>query len=72
MTTTDFGLLVRTELLKRGITLTDFARTLGISTAYLSDILRGRREAKEQKQRIAKLLNLEKELKEDKKCKIYK
>lgn len=62
MTTTDFGVLVRTKLLIRGITLTEFARTLGISTAYLSDILRGRRDAKEQKQRIAKLLNLENEL----------
>lgn len=59
MVTTDFGIKVRTELLKREITLTEFARTLGISTAYLSDILRGRRDAKEQKQRIAKLLDLE-------------
>ncbi|MBM2657587.1 helix-turn-helix domain-containing protein [Staphylococcus pseudoxylosus] len=65
MTTTDFGVSVRTELLIRGITLTEFARTLGISTAYLSDILRGRRDAKEQKHRIAKLLNLENELKEE-------
>lgn len=62
MTTTDFGVSVRTELLIRGITLTEFAKTLGISTAYLSDILRGRRDAKEQKQRIAKLLDLENEL----------
>lgn len=61
-TTTDFGVSVRTELLIRGITLTEFAKTLGISTAYLSDILRGRRDAKEQKQRIAKLLDLENEL----------
>lgn len=62
MVTTDFGLLVRTELLKREITLTELANKLGISTAYLSDILRGRRDAKEQKQRIAKLLGLENEL----------
>lgn len=62
MVTTDFGLLVRTELLKRELTLTELADKLGISTAYLSDILRGRRDAKEQKQRIAKLLDLENEL----------
>lgn len=62
MVTTDFGLLVRTELLKRELTLTELAAELGISTAYLSDILRGRRDAKEQKQRIAKLLDLENEL----------
>lgn len=59
MGTTDFGIKVRTELLKREITLTEFAAELGISTAYLSDILRGRRDATEQKQRIAKLLDLE-------------
>lgn len=58
MVTTDFGIKVRTELLKREITLTEFAAELGISTAYLSDILRGRRDATEQKQRIAKLLDL--------------
>lgn len=62
MVTTDFGLLVRTELLKKELTLTELAAELGISTAYLSDILRGRRDAKEQKQRIAKLLDLENEL----------
>lgn len=59
MGTTDFGIKVRTELLKREITLTELAAELGISTAYLSDILRGRRDATEQKQRIAKLLDLE-------------
>ena len=71
MATTDFGLLVRTELFKKGKTLTEFSKELGISSAYLSDILRGRRDAKEQKQRIAKLLNLENQLKEELKCKIY-
>lgn len=65
MATTDFGLLVRTELLRKGKTLTEFSKELGISSAYLSDILRGRRDAKEQKQRIAKLLNLENQLKEE-------
>lgn len=59
MGTTDFGIKVRTELLKRELTLTELAAELGISTAYLSDILRGRRDATEQKQRIAKLLDLE-------------
>lgn len=62
MVTTDFGIKVRTELLKRELTLTELAAELGISTAYLSDILRGRRDATEQKQRIAKLLDLENEL----------
>ena len=40
MATTEFGLRVRTELLKRNITNKQLADMLGISSAYLSDILR--------------------------------
>ena len=36
---------------------------LGISCAYLSDILRGRRDAFEQKKRIAKILEIKEEVK---------
>lgn len=56
--TTDFGLQVRNELLKRNITMKKLADMLEISNAYLSDILRGRRDAPHQKERIAKLLNI--------------
>ncbi|WP_248325942.1 helix-turn-helix transcriptional regulator, partial [Staphylococcus aureus] len=42
MSTTDFGLKVRTELLKRNMTNKQLAEMLEISSAYLSDILRGR------------------------------
>lgn len=49
MSTTDFGLKVRTELLKRNMTNKQLAEMLEISSAYLSDILRGRRDAFEQK-----------------------
>ncbi|HDW7794745.1 TPA: helix-turn-helix transcriptional regulator, partial [Staphylococcus aureus] len=55
MSTTDFGLKVRTELLKRNMTNKQLAEMLEISSAYLSDILRGRRDAFEQKKRIAKI-----------------
>lgn len=57
--TTDFGLQVRSELLKRNITMKKFSEMLGISNPYLSDILRGRRDAPKQKEKIAKLLNIE-------------
>lgn len=63
MPTTEFGLKVRTELLKRNMSSKQLADMLGISGAYMSDILRGRRDAFEQKKRIAKIL----EIKEDSK-----
>lgn len=57
--TNSFGMDVKIALMKRDITMTEFAKTLGISLAYLSDILSGKREAVEQKKRIAKLLNIQ-------------
>ena len=56
MATTEFGMKVRMEL--RNITNKQLADMLGISSAYLSDILRGRRDAFEQKKRIAKILEI--------------
>lgn len=58
MATTEFGLKVRTELLKRNMSSKQLADMLGISPAYMSDILRGRRDAFEQKKRIAKILEI--------------
>ncbi|WP_368868373.1 multiprotein-bridging factor 1 family protein [Staphylococcus epidermidis] len=62
MGTTEFGLKVRTELLKRDVTNKQLAKMMGISNAYLSDILRGRRDAPEQKKRIAKILDIKEEI----------
>ncbi|PES11551.1 transcriptional regulator [Bacillus cereus] len=55
----DFGIKVRTELLKRNLTLSSFASELGISISYLSDILKGSRKGKKQKKRIAETLGIE-------------
>ncbi|PFJ14953.1 transcriptional regulator [Bacillus cereus] len=55
---TDFGMKVRIKLLESDISMRSFAKELGISVAYLSDILRGKRMAKEQKKRIAKTLGI--------------
>ncbi|HCU9617823.1 TPA: helix-turn-helix transcriptional regulator [Staphylococcus aureus] len=63
MSTTDFGLKVRTELLKRDMTNKQLAEMLEISSAYLSDILRGRRDAFEQKKRIVRILEIKEEVK---------
>ncbi|MFI3130955.1 multiprotein-bridging factor 1 family protein [Mammaliicoccus sciuri] len=63
MRTTEFGLKVRTELLKRNMTSKQLAEKLGISPAYLSDILRGHRDAINQRKRIAKILDIKEEVK---------
>lgn len=63
MATTEFGLKVRTELLRRNMTIKQLAEMLEISNAYLSDILRGRRDVFEQKKRIVKILEIKEEVK---------
>lgn len=55
---TDFGLVVQGELDRRNITLKHFAKELGISGSYLTDILRGGRQAFHQKQRIVEKLGI--------------
>ncbi|MDA2567387.1 helix-turn-helix transcriptional regulator [Bacillus cereus] len=55
---TDFGMKVRIKLLESDISMRSFAKDLGISVAYLSDILRGKRMATEQKKKIAKVLGI--------------
>jgi transcriptional regulator with XRE-family HTH domain len=62
MGTTEFGLKVRSELLRRNMTIKQLAEMLGISSPYMSDILRGRRDAVEQKKRIAKILDIKEEV----------
>ena len=63
MATTEFGMKVRMELLKRNITNKQLADMLGISNAYLSDILRGRRDAFAQKKKKKKILEIKEEVK---------
>lgn len=46
-------------MLRRGITITELAKQLGVSPSYVSDILRGVREGKPQRKRIAEILGLE-------------
>lgn len=55
----DFGIEVRKVLLERDLTLTSLASELKISVSYLSDILKGSRKGKKQKQRIADALGLD-------------
>ena len=55
----EFGLKARTEMLRRGVTITELAKQLGVSPSYVSDILRGVRKGKPQRKRIAEILGLE-------------
>lgn len=59
--TTDFGLLVRAELLKRDMTMKELAKMIGISQVYLSDILRGKKDgpkAQKHMERIKRILEI--------------
>ncbi|MFJ7971275.1 helix-turn-helix transcriptional regulator [Psychrobacillus sp. NPDC096389] len=57
----DLGLQVRSELFKRNMKQKELADLVGISEAYLSDIIRGRRDgqkAQEHIKHIRKILNI--------------
>lgn len=57
----EFGILAKIELLKHGMTQTELAKKLGISSAYLSDILRGTRKSSEVEKAICEVLGIEQE-----------
>lgn len=58
MTSETFEIRVRNELWKRKMTARQLAETLSISEGYLSDILKGKRDAHEQRKRIRYILSL--------------
>lgn len=58
MTSETFEIRVRNELWKRKMSAKQLAETLEISEGYLSDILKGKRNAPEQRKRIIYILSL--------------
>jgi hypothetical protein len=58
----EFGLNARAAMLKMGITLTALAKELGISTYYLSEILKGTRPGNKYKGVIARTLGIREEV----------
>ncbi len=56
---TTFGKLVNASLEVKGMQKIELAEAIGISPAYLTDILKGTRDAAERKQQIIKHLELE-------------
>jgi plasmid maintenance system antidote protein VapI len=53
-----FEMNVKSELLKKRITITELAQQLGISVAYCSDIIRGNRNAQHLRKQICKILKI--------------
>ncbi|MEK3973677.1 MULTISPECIES: helix-turn-helix transcriptional regulator [unclassified Psychrobacillus] len=57
----DLGAKVRSEIFKRNMTQNELAKLVGISNAYLSDIIRGRKDgpkAQEHIKHIRKILSI--------------
>lgn len=50
---------VRKSLIDRGMSMTDLARALSISNAYVYDIMSGRRNANDMKQKMIHFLGLD-------------
>lgn len=62
----ELSIKIRNELYRRKMTHTELAKELGISQAYLSDILNGKRngeKAKEWVNHICKILGIKSEVK---------
>lgn len=56
---TEFGLEARKIMLAKNIKMKDVAKALGVSTTYVSEILRGTRSGEKYKPRIAEILGMQ-------------
>ena len=54
----DFEMKVKKELRKQGKTITSLAKEIGISVAYCSDVIRGKRQGIRVKEKIKEILNI--------------
>lgn len=54
----NFELKVKMQLIKKNMTLTQIAEELGISLAYVSDIVRGNRKAEHYRKKIMEILGI--------------
>ena len=58
----EFEIAVKTALIKNEkLNLSKLAKELGISAAYLSDVVRGNRKAEHYRKRICEILDLDSE-----------
>ncbi|MBP3037949.1 helix-turn-helix transcriptional regulator [Bacillaceae bacterium Marseille-Q3522] len=56
---TEFGAEARKVMLLKGVTMTELAKEIGISTNYLSDIFKGARAGTKYLSQISKILEME-------------
>ena len=54
----DFKIEVKTELIRQNMTMKTLAERLGISQAYLSDIVNGNRKADHYRKEICEILKI--------------
>lgn len=59
MAYTEFGIKVRTELLKRGVTVSQLAEEIGVSQPHLSQMLQGEKSIEPHKYKIIRYLGME-------------
>lgn len=59
----NFEIIVKSELLKKRLTITELAQQIGISIPYCSDVIRGNRDAQHIKKKICKILEIKQEVK---------
>lgn len=55
---TEFGIKVKSELLRRGMSVPELAAKINTSRTYLLDILQGARPGNRHRPEICKLLNI--------------
>lgn len=57
----NFEMLVKSELIKKRMTITELAQQIGISIPYCSDIVRGNRNAQHIRKKICEILKIKQE-----------
>ena len=57
----NFEILIKSELVKRRLTITELAQQIGISIPYCSDVIRGNRDAQHIRKKICEILEIKQE-----------
>lgn len=54
----NFEILIKSELVKKRLTITELAQQIGISVPYCSDVIRGNRDAQHIRKKICEILEI--------------
>lgn len=57
----NFEILIKSELVKKRLTITELAQQIGISIPYCSDVIRGNRDAQHIRKKICEILEIKQE-----------